>query len=203
MNARTNNGMRTLVFLTLAAMMVLGTGTALAQRPGGGYGAGAGYGAGYGAGGGRGFGDGEFGQGYRFEMLADHLDLSDEQIAAIKGIQDQCQETNMGLRKELMRLRNELQGEMLKDDSSEKVAQDLIGKIGALQTEIQSNRLQNRLEMRKQLTPEQHDKMLMLHGRFQRGEGRLGGGRGMGPCGDGDWNGPGYGKGRRGARGRW
>jgi len=209
MNARTNNGMRILVFLTLAAMMVLGAGTALAQRPGAGYGAGAGYGpgagygAGYGAGGGWGFGDGEFGLGYRFEMLADHLGLSDEQIAAIEGIQVQCQETNMGLHMELMRLRNELQGEMLKGDPSEKVAQDLIGKISVLQTEIQANRLKNRLEVRKQLTPEQRDKMLMLNGRFQRGAGRLGGGRGMGPCGDGDWNGPGYGRGRRGARGRW
>ena len=164
MNTRTNNGMKTLVFLTLAAMMVLGVGTALAQRPG----------AGYGQGHGRGFGDGEFDSGHRLEMLADRLELSDEQVAAIKDIQAQGREENMGLRKELMRLRNELQGEMLKDDPSEGVAQDLIGKIGALRTEIQANRLKNRLKVRKQLTPEQRDKMLLMRGKFQRGEGRRG-----------------------------
>ena len=200
MNARTNKAMRTLVFLTLAAMMVLGAGTALAQRPGAGYGQG--YGQGYGLGEGRGFGDGEFGPGYRFEMLADHLELSDEQIAGIKGIQAQGQEKNLELRKNLMRLHNELQGEMLKDDPSQKAAQDLNAEIGALRIEIQANCLANRLEVRKQLTPEQRDKMLMLRGKFQRGEGRRVGGRGMGPCGDGDWNGQGFGRGSRGPRGR-
>jgi Spy/CpxP family protein refolding chaperone len=185
MNAQTNNGMKALVFLTLAVMMVLGAGTALAQQPG----------AGYGRGHGRGFDDGEFGPGHRLEMLSEHLELSDEQVASIKGIQAQGQQKNMELRKELMRLRNELQGEMLKDDPSGKIAQDLIENIGALRTEIQTNRLKNRLEVRELLTPEQRDKMLMLQGRSQRGKGHRGGGRGMGPCGSG--------KEQRGDRGRW
>jgi Spy/CpxP family protein refolding chaperone len=193
MNARTNNGMKTLVFLTLAAMMVLGAGTALAQGRGGGQG----------HGGRGGFGDGEFGPAHRLEMLADHLELTEEQVVAIEGIRTQGQEKNMELRKELMRLRNELQGEMLKDDPSEKAALGLSGKIGALRSEMQANRLTNRLEVRKQLTPEQRDKMLMLQERFQGREGRRGGGRGMGPHGDGDCDGPGQGKGRRGSRGCW
>ena len=193
MNARTNNGMKTLVFLTLAAMMVLGAGTALAQGRGGGPG----------HGGRGGFCDGEFGPAHRLEMLADHLELTEEQVKAIEGIRTQGQEKNMELRKELMRLRNELQGEMLKDDPSEKAALDLSGKIGALRSEMQANRLTNRLEVRKQLTPEQRDKMLMLQERFQGREGRRGGGRGMGPHGDGDCDGPGQGKGRRGSRGCW
>ncbi len=193
MNTRTNNGMRAQVFLTLAAIMVLGAGTALAQQPGAGYGRGDGWG----------FGDGEFGPVHRLEMLAYRLELSEEQIAVIEAIQTQGQEQNMELRTELMRLRNELQGEMLKDDPSGKNAQDLIGKIGALRTEIQANRLQNRLAVREQLTPEQRDKMLMLRGRFQGGEGRRGYGRGMGPCGGGARGGSGYGMERKGARGRW
>jgi Spy/CpxP family protein refolding chaperone len=191
MNARTNNGMKTLVFLTLVAMMVLGAGTALAQGRGGGPG----------HGGRGGFGDGEFGPAHRLEMLADHLELTEEQVVAIEGIRTQGQEKNMELRKELMRLHNELQGEMLKDDPSEKAALDLSGKIGALRSEMQANRLTNRLEVRKQLTPEQRDKMLMLQERFQGREGRWGGGRGMGPHGDCD--GPGQGKGQRGSRGCW
>jgi len=193
MNAPTNIGMRTLIFLTLAAMMALGVGTALAQGPG----------SGFGYGGGRGFGDGEFGPGHRIEILADYLELTDEQMTAIKGIQAQGLEQNTGFRKELMRLRNELQGEMLKDEPSEEAALALNGKIGVLQMELQSNHLKNRLEVRRQLTQEQRDKMLMMQGRFQSGEGRQGHGRGMGPCGAGDRFGPGYGKGRRGARGSW
>ncbi|MCK9997012.1 MAG: Spy/CpxP family protein refolding chaperone [Candidatus Krumholzibacteria bacterium] len=196
MNARTNNGMKILVFLTLASVMLLGAGTVLAQGWGAGPGhGGRGGGPGYGVRGG--FGDGEFGPGHRMEFLADHLELTDEQITAIEGIQSRGQAKNMELRKEMMRLRNELQSEMLKDDPSEKVVLDLTGKIGALRSEVQTNRLSSRLEVRKQLTPEQRDKMLMLHERFQGREGRRGGGRGMGPCGDG------YGLGRRGARGNW
>ncbi len=90
MNSRTNNGMKTLVLLTLAATMVLGAGTALAQGRGGG--------PGYGGRGG--FGDGEFGPAHRLEMLADHLELTEEQVAAIEGIRTQGQEKNMELRKE-------------------------------------------------------------------------------------------------------
>ena len=89
---------------------------------------------------------------------------------------------------------------MLKDDPSEKAALDLTGKIGALRTEIQANRMTSRLEVRKQLTPEQRDKMLMMRERHQGREGRegrRGGSRGMGPHGDGD------GQGRQGARGSW
>ena len=190
MNARTNNGMKTLVFLTLAAMMVLSAGTALAQ----------GKGAGQGHGGRGGFGDGAFGPGHRMEFLAERLELTDEQVTAIEGIHDEGQAKNMELRKEMMRLRNELEGEMLKDDPSEKAALDLTGKIGALRTEIQANRMTSRLEVRKQLTPEQRDKMLMMRERHQGREGRegrRGGSRGMGPRGDGD------GQGRQGARGSW
>ncbi len=192
MNARTNNGMKTLVFLTLAAVMILGTGTALAQWRG----AGPGYGGrgGFGDGG---FGDGEFGPGHRMEFLADSLELTDEQVTAIENIQSEGQAKNLVLRKEMMRLSNELEGEMLKDEPSEKVVLDLTGKIGTLRTEIQTNRLSSRLEVRGQLTPEQRDKMLTLRGRHQGREGRWGGGRAMGRYGDGD------GRGRRGARGNW
>jgi len=193
MNARTNSGMKTLVFLALAAMMVLSAGTALAQ----------GKGAGKGHGGRGGYGDGEFGPGHRMEFLAERLELTDEQVTVIEGIHDEGQAKNMELRKEMMRLRNELEGEMLKDDPSEKAALDLTGKIGALRTEIQANRMTSRLEVRKQLTPEQRDKMLMMRERHQGREGRegregrRGGSRGMGSRGDGD------GQGRQGARGSW
>ncbi len=187
MNARTNNGLKTLVFLTLAAMMVLGAGTALAQ----------GKGAGNGHGGRGGFGGGEFGPGHRMEFLAERLELTDEQVTAIEGIHDEGQAKNMELRKEMMRLRNVLEGEMLKDEPSEKTALDLTGKIGDLRTEIQANRLTSRLEVRKQLTPEQRDKMLMMRERHQGREGRRGGGRGMGSHGEGN------GQGRQGARGSW
>ena len=191
MNARSNNRITTLVILTLTALMMLGVGSALAQGPG----------AGNGQRCGRGSGDGEFGPGHRLELMAEKLELTEDQQAAIKGIHDLGQEKNRELRKELMRLHNELQGEMMKDEPSEKAALDLVGKIGDLRTEIQANRLSSRLEVREQLTPEQRDKMMLMHDRSQRGKNCRGGGRGMGSHGDGDCDGPHQGRGRRCARG--
>lgn len=179
--------------LAVAALMIAGT--ALAQGPGRGAGSGRCDGPGVG----RGMGAG-FGSGHRLEVLAQRLELTEEQVAAIEGIREAGQEKNMKLKKELMQLENELKGEMLKDDPSEKTALDLVKKIGALKTEMESNRLENRLEMRKQLTPEQRDKMLVMRERFKggrEGRGHHGKGRGAGCRGGNGCNGSGPGKGPR------
>ena len=122
--------------------------------------------------------------------LAARLDLSDEQVKAITELQDQGRAKNQALRKDMLRLRNELQGEMLKDAPDAKVAKGLVAKMGDLRTTMQQNRLDTRLAVRQQLTPEQRDKMLLMgDGRDGRGErggrgghGRHGGQRCGGDC---------------------
>ena len=193
MRKNSNFGRRSLVILSLAFITLISAGTVLAQGSGG-------HGKGRGAGSGPGFGDGARGPEHRLEVLAERLELTEEQIVAIKGIREAGQEKNQGLRKELMRLNHDLKGELLKDDPSEKTALDLVKKIGALETEMETGRLENRLEVRKQLTPEQRDKMLMMKERFngnrgRRGDGHMSGHRGRGDCGN-PCNGRGPGGGR-------
>ncbi len=197
MRKNNNFGMRTLVILSLAVITLFSAGTVLAQGPGGNGGRG-------GPGRGHGFGDGTRGPEHRLEFLAERLELTEEQVVAIKGIREAGQEKNQGLRKEMIRLNHDLEGELLKDEPSEKTALDLVKKIGALETEIESGRLQNRLEVRKQLTPEQRDKMLMMKDSFDGKRGRNGGGHMFGPRGHhgrGDCGGPCNGRGSGGGRG--
>lgn len=185
MNASTTKVWKTGAFLVLATMILVFAASALAQGHGGRFGQGRGQG--------RGFGCGEFGPEHRMEMLQEKLELTDEQAAAIEAIHSAGREKGVAIHKEMMRLRNELEGEMLKDEPSEKTALNLVDKIGDLKTEIQSNRLKNRLEVRRQLTPQQLDKMLMLHGSFDKGHGRRGGRHGGGRCGqECDGSGPGH-----------
>jgi Spy/CpxP family protein refolding chaperone len=124
------------------------------------------------------------------EGLAARLDLSEEQVKAITEIQEQGRAKNQDLRKDMMRLQNELQGELLKDSPDAKAAAGLVAKIGELRTQLQQNRLEARLAVRQQLTPTQRDKMLLSGRGFGRGEGD--GGRGPGR---GHGRGPGFGRG--------
>lgn len=156
MNLRNNPHKRSLMILVLAVAALLLVGTALAQGPRRGAGAG-------------------FGDGQRLEVLAERLELTEAQVATIEGIRTAGREKNLELRKQLMQLNHDLKGEMMKDDPSEKAALGLVNKIGAVKTEMEANRLQGRLEVRKQLTPEQRDKMLVLRERFHGGKGGKGG----------------------------
>ena len=143
---------------------------------------------GYGHGQGRGRGDFQGKEG-RHEMMVDHLDLTEAQQEAIEKIRDENQANNLALAKQSALLENELEGELLKDEPSEKTALELNAKLGELRTERRANGLKTRLAVRKQLTPEQRDKMLafkMNRGRGGRhvcdGPGRHqghGGGQGM------------------------
>jgi len=140
------------------------------------------------------------GPGWRLEHLAEVLDLTDDQKAAIEKLHEDAREQAVDLRKELARLRNQRQGEMLKDAPAEKTLVELTEKMGEVRTELQVLRLKTRLAVREQLTAEQRDQMLLMGPRHGRG-GRHGGwGRGCdGPCdgaGRGDWHGGRRGHGR-------
>ena len=158
MNTRKN----TFMVSALVALLVVSMATvALAQGPGQGQGR-----NGKGNGQGQGQGQGEFGPQMQVERMAKRLDLSADQVASIKEIRESGRTENQEMRKEAMRLRNEKRGEMLKDDPSTKTVLALTTELGDLRTKMQVNRMENRLEVRKVLTPEQRDKMLLS------GEGR-------------------------------
>ena len=106
--------------------------------------------------------------------------------------QQDNQQNAIEVRKQLLRLHNELEGEMLADEPQEATVVELTDKIGQLRTELQVERARTQLAVRELLTPEQRDKMMMLkathrgagkHGRHG-GEGRWAGRR-AGRCGGG------------------
>ena len=184
--------LKTIVLGAAIAAVFTFAGLALAQGPGGGPGKGPGRGPGAGA-----WCDQE-GPGRGIERLAARLDLNEDQVKAITALQDGSRAKNQALRKDLLRLRNELEGELLKDQPDVKAVKNLAAKIGDLRTQMQQNRLETRLAVRQQLTPEQRDKMLLMG---ESGRGHRVGRHGMrgdrDGFGRGDFGrGPGRGQGR-------
>jgi len=118
------------------------------------------------------------GGGRRLEHLARRLDLNDEQRETIAGIHESGRARDLPLRKQLRLLRHEMQGEMMKDNPSEKAVVALVRDMGELRTKIQTGHLQDQLAVRERLTAGQRDKLLML-GENDRGF-RHGGPRGGG-----------------------
>ena len=161
---------RKTIILAVLAILILATGVALAQGPGQGR-----HGQGQGCGG------WAEGPGPRWEHLAERLELTAEQQQAIDGLREANRAQNLELRKELARLQNELEGEMLKDDPDQKTALELADKIGDLRKEMQASRLETRLAVREQLTPEQRDKMLAMGAGHGKRGGRQGRCDGHGP----------------------
>lgn len=145
--------------MTLIALMALAAAAALAQPPEPALqGDPDGYGPGFGA---------EKGPGPGF--LAEKLDLSEEQIAQIDKIREEGRKKGLERHKQVLRLRNELEGEMLADQPSRKKVLELNQKLGDLHTQMQADRLTERLAIRELLTPEQRDRMLLMKERGKRG----------------------------------
>ncbi|MBM3319012.1 MAG: Spy/CpxP family protein refolding chaperone, partial [Candidatus Eisenbacteria bacterium] len=94
------------------------------------------------------------------------LDLSEQQVEAIRKLRDEGRKAGTALQKEMLRLRHELRGEMIKDEPALARAQELTRRIGELRTQFQEKRLEQRLAARKVLTAEQRDRLLL-----QRSEG--------------------------------
>jgi len=102
------------------------------------------------------------------DRMAEILDLTDEQRTAIEGLQQEGREQGVELHKDVARLQNQIEGEMLADEPSSKTLVDLTEQVGALRTQLQVIRLKTRLAVRDQLTGEQQDKWLLMgekHGR--------------------------------------
>ncbi len=137
----------------LAALcLILGLAAAAAAQPGRGPGAGRGD-----------------GPGPREHMgrLWERLDLTPEQREQMDKLRETGRAEGLALRKDLLRLRHELRGEMLKDAPEGRVVEQFATRIGELQGKLQAHRLRQRLALRALLTTEQRDRLLMLEA--QRG----------------------------------
>ncbi len=142
----------------------------------------------------------EDGSSSRLEMIAERLDLSDEQVKQFEEIHEGKREKRIAFQKEMRQLRHNLEGVMMEDDPDAGRARNLTEAIGALHTKMQVDMLDMRLTLRSILTQEQRDKFI---GAFRgRGGNRIfgGGQKGMGDsgfdCDYNDCNRQGRGKGR-------
>ncbi|MCK4304095.1 MAG: Spy/CpxP family protein refolding chaperone [Candidatus Eisenbacteria sp.] len=97
-------------------------------------------------------------------MLAS-LDLTEDQQAKVEKIRDEVKPARIGLRKDLLRLRNELKGEMLKDNPDAGELRKLAEQMGEIRTKMQISRFEECLAIRKILTPDQRDRLLLMHAR--------------------------------------
>jgi Spy/CpxP family protein refolding chaperone len=104
------------------------------------------------------------------------LDLSDAQQAQLEEIRKKGAAAGTSLRKQAMRLRNEMHGEMLQDQPDRRKIVRIAEQIGAVRTKLGVHRAEQHLAMLDVLTPEQRDEWLT---RPHRGRG----GHGIGPGG--------------------
>jgi Spy/CpxP family protein refolding chaperone len=123
----------------------------------------------------------------RIERMTQRLNLTQEQQTAVAELHESARVKSMDLRKQIERVRHELKGEMLKDSPNERTVIQLTEQLGKLRTDLQVNRVKTRLAVRAQLTPEQRDKMILMHrsgSRFDRhgAEGRRGMSEAWGGC---------------------
>jgi len=176
--------MKTLRILTLTALLVGLAAAAASARPGPRGDAPRGDG----------FGPGRDG-GPRWERL---LDLTDEQKASLEALRESHRSEAVAQRKELAKLRHEIEGLMMEDEPDAGRLEKLIRKAGDLKTEMRVQGVKHRLEMRELLTAEQRDRLLLMKARG--GEGRraprAGGPDGCGPAPACDGHGRGRGEGR-------
>lgn len=87
------------------------------------------------------------------------LDLTEEQEQAIAKLREEGHKQRLADRKDLRRLRHDLQGVMLADEPDARAAEKLIGQIADLRAKMQVSRLRQHLAVRQLLTPEQRDRL--------------------------------------------
>jgi Spy/CpxP family protein refolding chaperone len=122
------------------------------------------------------------------ERMAERLDLTAEQQAQIEAFRENSEAERLELRKQTMQLKNQIEGEWLKNAPSESTLKNLTQQMGELRTRMQVRRVEHRLALREVLTDEQWDKLLTSRegrGRGHRGQGPKGGGHGN--SGAGNW----------------
>lgn len=104
----------------------------------------------------------ERGPGPEFKRVLARLDLTEEQSTQIKEVFADSKAKSPALRKEMMRLEHALHGELLEDRPDAGKIHKIVSQIGELRTQAQIARLDCRLAIRKILTPEQRDRLLLM-----------------------------------------
>lgn len=89
------------------------------------------------------------------------LGLSEDQQKRVREIHEGKRGEHIRLQKEMARLQNQLEGELLKDSPAVETLRALAGQIGNIRTQEMVLRLETRLAVRGVLTQEQRDRMLL------------------------------------------
>lgn len=114
----------------------------------------------------------------RVERLIERLELSDEQATKVRAIHEKGQTERAAVRKDLARLRNQIEGEMLKDQVNRQRVVELTKQVGDKRTQMAVMGVEHMLEIRDVLTPEQREKFWAMRGQGGFGKGGMRGGRG-------------------------
>ena len=110
----------------------------------------------------------------RWERMFERLDLTDEQMTKVKEILAENRESAVELRKEELRLRNQVHGEMLADSPDTREVGKLVRRLGEIHAELHLKRLEGEIAVRSILTDEQRDRLLLHRERMGRHEERMG-----------------------------
>jgi Spy/CpxP family protein refolding chaperone len=105
--------------------------------------------------------------------------LSDQQIRRVMAIKDETDRKMLDIRHEVQKARLDLRGLMRADTPDEAAIYNQVDQIGALEVKLHKNRIGMMLSVRKEVTPEQWEKLsaLFARHRMKRGE-RMRGKRG-------------------------
>jgi len=161
--------MKKIIFAVMMAAILATAGLATAQDWGKGHGMGMGYGPH--SGGAPSAGSGLWGA----------INLTPEQIEKMKALRKSFFEQALSLRNELMSKKLELKALWVQTNPDEGKILAKQKEINALRVQLQEKATQNRLEMRKILSPEQQAKLVNLLNRH-RGWHGYGREREFGPC---------------------
>ena len=116
----------------------------------------------------------------RLERMSDQLDLTQDQEREIEQIFEDGESQSSPMKRQLAQIRNEIQGEMLKDDPNKNTVIQLTREAGDLRTEMSLLRVENQFAIHAVLTPEQREKLASMkaeRGKRGGGRGHRGGGR--------------------------
>lgn len=108
---------------------------------------------------------------FNLEMLAEELELTEEQQAQLEEQKFAARKSAIETRSKLKLQRLELHKLMRADTPDESKIKSTVEEMGELKTELQLNRVQTKLNMHKILTPEQREKMQSLKREFRRHRG--------------------------------
>jgi protein CpxP len=125
---------------------------------------------------------GDPGPGERMRMIAEQLDLSEEQRAQVRELAEQHRESTRALRDQMRDARRALGEAIHAEDSNETSIRSASAAVAALEADIAVARAAHRKEFEALLTPEQLEEL----GQMKEERGRGFHGKGQGPHGPGD-----------------